>query len=180
MNIKQTFFDIVKLIELPRYDDERGSFIKCYDETSFMQAGIATCFKESYFSISDKNVIRGMHFQVPPADHEKLVCVTHGAVKDVILDIRKDSPTYGQVKNVVLSADNHLALYIPRGFAHGFMSLEDHTIMNYLVATVHSPEHDMAIRWDSIHYDWQNDAPIMSKRDQDAMLFKDFKSPFNK
>ena len=178
MNIIETIFKVVKVIELPRYDDERGSFIKCYDEASFMQAGIATCFKESYFSISDKNVIRGMHFQVPPADHEKLVCVTLGAVKDVILDIRKDSPTYGQTKDIVLSAENHLALYIPRGFAHGFMSLEDHTIMNYLVATVHSPQHDKAIRWDSIEYDWQNASPIISKRDKEAPILSDFKSPF--
>ena len=178
MNIKKTIFDSVKLIEMPRFDDERGSFIKCYDEASFMETGIANCFKESYFSISDKNVIRGMHFQVPPADHEKLVCVTLGAVKDVILDIRKDSPTYGQAKDIILSAENHLALYIPRGFAHGFMSLEDHTIMNYLVATVHSPEHDKAIRWDSFGYDWLNESPIMSKRDQDAQCMSDFKSPF--
>lgn len=178
MKIINTLFDAVKVIELPRYDDERGSFIKCYDEVSFKDAGIATCFKESYFSISDKDVIRGMHFQVPPADHEKLVCVTLGAVKDVILDIRKDSPHYGQALDIVLSANNHLALYIPRGFAHGFMSLENHTIMNYLVATVHSPEHDMAIRWDSIDYDWQNDAPILSKRDKEASLFSHFTSPF--
>lgn len=119
-----------------------------------------------------------MHFQVPPEDHEKLVCVTLGAVKDVILDIRKDSPTYGEVRDVVLSAENHLALHIPRGFAHGFMSLEDHTIMNYLVATVHSPQHDMAIRWDSIDYDWKNTSPIISKRDQGAQLLSDFKTPF--
>ena len=178
MKIINTLFDAVKVIELPRYDDERGSFIKCYDEVSFKDAGIATCFKESYFSISDKDVIRGMHFQVPPADHEKLVCVTLGAVKDVILDIRNDSPHYGQALDIVLSANNHLALYIPRGFAHGFMSLENHTIMNYLVATVHSPEHDMAIRWDSIDYDWQNDAPILSKRDKEASLFSHFTSPF--
>lgn len=178
MKIIKTLFDTVKCIELPRFDDERGSFIKCYDDVSFKAAGISTCFKESYFSISNKNVIRGMHFQVPPEDHEKLVCVTLGAVKDVILDIRKDSPTYGEVRDVVLSAENHLALHIPRGFAHGFMSLEDHTIMNYLVATVHSPQHDMAIRWDSIDYDWKNTSPIISKRDQGAQLLSDFKTPF--
>ena len=178
MNIKQTYFNTVRLIELPRFDDERGSFIKCYDEASFKEAGIAHCFKESYFSISDKNVIRGMHFQVPPADHEKLVCVTKGAVKDVILDIRKDSPSYGQAMDVILSAENHLALYIPRGFAHGFMSLEDQTIMNYLVATVHSPEHDKAIRWDSFGFDWNNNNPVMSQRDKDALPLSDFKSPF--
>ncbi|MFA6618318.1 MAG: dTDP-4-dehydrorhamnose 3,5-epimerase [Candidatus Neomarinimicrobiota bacterium] len=178
MKIIKTLFDSVQCIELPRFDDERGSFIKCYDDASFKNAGISSCFKESYFSISKKNVIRGMHFQLPPKDHEKLVCVTLGAVKDVILDIRRESPTYGEVRDVVLSAENHLALYIPRGFAHGFMSLEDHTIMNYLVATVHSPQHDMAIRWDTIHYNWNNDSPIMSNRDIKALPLSDFKSPF--
>ncbi|RKY53450.1 MAG: dTDP-4-dehydrorhamnose 3,5-epimerase [Candidatus Neomarinimicrobiota bacterium] len=178
MKIIKTLFDSVKCIELPRFDDERGSFIKLYHDRLFAEYGLSVCFKESYFSISDKNVIRGMHFQVPPADHEKLVCVTFGAVKDVILDIRKDSPTYGQAMDIVLSAENHLALYIPRGFAHGFMGLKDHTIMNYLVTALHSPEHDQTIRWDSFSYDWQNESPIMSKRDQDAQLLNDFKSPF--
>jgi len=178
MKIIKTLFDSVKCIEMPRFDDERGSFIKWYDDRTFADQSISTCFKESYFSISDKDVIRGMHFQVPPADHEKLVCVTHGAVKDVILDIRKDSSTYGQVMDVVLSAENHLALYIPRGFAHGFVSLEDHTIMNYLVATVHSPAHDKSISWNSFGYDWKIQDPIISNRDKEAELFDDFKSPF--
>ena len=180
MKIIKTLFDCVQCIEMPKYDDERGSFIKWYDDRAFAEHGLSACFKESYFSISDKNVIRGMHFQIPPADHEKCVSVSFGAIKDVVLDIRTDSPTYGQAMDVLLSAENHLALYIPRGFAHGFMSLEDHTIMNYLVATVHSPEHDKAIRWNSINYDWQNTSPIMSKRDREAILLQDFKSPFKK
>ncbi len=163
---------------MPRFDDERGSFIKWYDDRSFTEQGISACFKESYFSISDKDVIRGMHFQVPPADHEKCVSVSHGAVRDVILDIRKNSSSYGEAKEIILSAENHLALFIPRGFAHGFVSLEDHTIMNYLVATVYSPEHDKVIRWNSFAYDWKIQDPIISKRDKEAELFVDFKSPF--
>ncbi|MCD6446750.1 MAG: dTDP-4-dehydrorhamnose 3,5-epimerase [Candidatus Marinimicrobia bacterium] len=178
MKIIKTLFDSVKCIEMPRFDDERGSFIKWYDDRSFAGQGISVCFKESYFSISDKDVIRGMHFQVPPADHEKCVSVSFGAVRDVILDIRNNSPTYGKVEEIVLSAENHLALFIPRGFAHGFVSLEDHTIMNYLVATVYSSEHDKVIRWNSFAYDWKIQDPIISKRDKEAELFADFKSPF--
>ncbi|MEA3391765.1 MAG: dTDP-4-dehydrorhamnose 3,5-epimerase [Candidatus Marinimicrobia bacterium] len=178
MKIIKTLFDSVKCIEMPRFDDERGSFIKWYNDRSFAEQGISACFKESYFSISDKDVIRGMHFQAPPEDHEKCVSVSHGAVKDVILDIRKNSPSYGKAKEIILSAENHLALFIPRGFAHGFVSLEDHTIMNYLVATVHSPEHDKVIRWNSFAYDWKIQDPIISKRDKEAELFADFKSPF--
>lgn len=178
MKIIKTLFNAVKCIEMPKFDDERGSFIKWYDETSFAEEHIQTCFKESYFSISDKDVIRGMHFQVPPADHEKLVSVSYGSVLDVVLDIRKDSPTYGKAESIKLSAYNHHALYIPRGFAHGFLSLEDHTIMNYLVASTHSPEHDKAIRWDSFGFDWGVDAPIMSERDKMAFELKNFISPF--
>ena len=163
---------------MPRFDDKRGSFIKWYDESSFSEHGMSNCFKESYFSISDKNVIRGMHFQIPPADHEKCVSVSFGAVRDVILDIRKESPTYGKSEEILLSAENHLALYIPRGFAHGFVSLQDHTIMNYLVAGVHSPEHDKALRWDSFGHEWNIISPVMSDRDKKAINFQDFVSPF--
>ncbi|MCF7832282.1 MAG: dTDP-4-dehydrorhamnose 3,5-epimerase [Candidatus Marinimicrobia bacterium] len=178
MEIIKTLFDNVKCIKMPKYDDERGSFIKWYNDTSFEKQGISACFKESYFSISNKDVIRGMHFQSPPADHEKFVSVSYGAVRDVILDIRKNSPTYGKTEEIILSAENHLALFIPKGFAHGFVSLEDHTIMNYLVSTVHSPEHDKAIRWDSFSYDWKIEKPVISKRDEEAGTFSDFISPF--
>ncbi|MEA2077233.1 MAG: dTDP-4-dehydrorhamnose 3,5-epimerase [Candidatus Marinimicrobia bacterium] len=178
MKIIKTLFDCVKCIEMPKFDDERGSFIKWYDEKSFTEEGFTICFHESYFSISDKNVIRGMHFQIPPADHEKLVSVSFGAVRDVILDIRKGSPTYGKTEDILLSSENHHALYIPRGFAHGFVSLNDHTIMNYLVAATYSPAHDKAVRWDSIGYDWNIQDPIISKRDREAELFQEFNSPF--
>ncbi len=178
MKIIKTLFDSVKCIEMPKYDDARGAFIKWFDENTFAENGISVCFKESYFSISDKNVIRGMHFQIPPQDHEKLVCVSYGSVKDVILDIRKGSPTYGKARDIILSADNHLAVFIPRGFAHGFVSLENRTIMNYLVSSVHSPEHDQAIRYDSFDYDWNVKKPVLSERDKGAILFQDFNSLF--
>ena len=178
MKIIKTLFDSVLLIEMPKFDDERGSFTKYFDEKSFAEAGIRSCFKESYFSVSNKDVIRGMHFQVPPEDHEKLVSVSYGAVMDVVLDIRKDSSTYGKTESLVLSAENHYALYIPKGFAHGFKSLQDGTVMNYLVATTHSPEHDRAISWNSIGFDWGIEKPVMSKRDQEALPLNEFKSPF--
>lgn len=178
MKIIKTIFDSVLLIDMPKFDDERGSFIKWYDEDSFTKEGIQNCFKESYFSISDKNVIRGMHFQVPPADHEKLVSVSYGAVMDVILDLRKESPTYGKAESIVLSSDNHYALYIPKGFAHGFKSMQDGTVMNYLVATTHSPQHDKAIHWNSFGFDWKVKDPILSKRDQEALSLNEFNSPF--
>ncbi|MCK4812774.1 MAG: dTDP-4-dehydrorhamnose 3,5-epimerase [Candidatus Marinimicrobia bacterium] len=178
MKIIKTFFDAVHYIEMPRFDDRRGSFIKLYKDNELQQLGIHVHFKESYFSISEKNVIRGMHFQVPPADHEKYVCITHGAVRDVIMDLRKDSPTYGHVADIVLSAENHRALFIPKGFAHGFLSLKNHTIMNYLVSSEYSPEYDSGILWNSIGYDWGVTSLIMSDRDKRFLPFSKFNSPF--
>jgi dTDP-4-dehydrorhamnose 3,5-epimerase len=134
--------------------------------------------REVYFSLSDKNVIRGMHFQVPPAHHAKFVCVSRGAVRDVILDLRKDSPNYGKAEDIILSAENHHALYIPPGFAHGFLSLENDTLMHYLVSSEHSPEHDAGIRWDSFAYDWKITDPVLSDRDKTMPPFGTFKSPF--
>ncbi len=178
MNIIDTFFGAVRCLEMPRFDDRRGSFIKCYNESEFRRCGMEASFRESYFSISEKNVIRGMHFQIPPADHEKLVSVSFGAVRDVVLDIRKGSPTFGKAAGIILSAENNYALFIPRGFAHGFLSLEDHTIMNYLVTCGHSPEHDKGILWNSFGCDWGVSDPLLSERDRALIPLDEFNSPF--
>lgn len=178
MKITDTFFGVVLCLEMPRFDDRRGSFIKCYNESEFRRHNLDITFRESYFSISEKNVIRGMHFQIPPVDHEKLVSVSFGAVRDVVLDIRKGSPTFGKAAELILSAENNCALFIPRGFAHGFLSLEDHTIMNYLVASGHSPQHDKGILWNSFAYDWGVYDPILSERDRALTPFDEFNSPF--
>ena len=178
MKIIKTLFGAVKCVELPRFDDRRGAFTKYFAEKEMRGQGMEMQVREVYFSLSDKNVIRGMHFQVPPAHHAKFVCVSHGAVRDVILDLRKDSPDYGKAKDIILTAEDHLALYIPPGFAHGFLSLENNTVMHYLVSSEHSPEHDAGIRWDSFAYDWKITDPVLSDRDKTMPPFGAFKSPF--
>ena len=95
-----------------------------------------------------------MHFQLPPHDHDKLVYCIRGRVMDVLLDLRKSSPTYGRSFGNEISANNHLMLYIPKGVAHGFLSLEDDSVLVYKTTTIHFPSHDAGVRWDSFGYTW--------------------------
>jgi len=154
-----------KLITLPAFTDERGVFVKTFHQTTLKQAGIDFTLRESYFSLSKKDVIRGMHFQTPPHHHAKIVYCPQGAILDVIVDMRKDSPTYGQYYAHELSAENHKAYYIPEGFAHGFKSLTDDAITYYLVSSEYSQPNDTGIHYDSIGFDWDIDKPIISQRD---------------
>jgi dTDP-4-dehydrorhamnose 3,5-epimerase/CDP-3, 6-dideoxy-D-glycero-D-glycero-4-hexulose-5-epimerase len=168
----------VHQIDLPAFQDARGSFIKTFHGPSLAAAGLPFALQESYFSISGKDVIRGMHFQLPPHDHAKIVFCPVGAILDVVLDLRKGSGTYGQFCSVELSAENHRALYIPSGFAHGFKALTEGAMTHYLVSSAHSPTHDAGIRYDSFGMDWQCGAPVMSARDQGFQALAEFDSPF--
>lgn len=174
MNLINTELEGVYIIENFFSEDVRGSFIKTYHESFFLENNLCTNFRESYFSISKKNVIRGMHFQLPPYDHEKLVYVVQGEVIDVILDLRKTSQTYGKAIQVTLSNLNYRSVYIPKGLAHGFKAKVDNTIMVYNVATTYNKEYDFGIRYDSFNFDWQTDAPVMSLRDQNLITFSQF------
>ena len=166
------------LITLPKFDDNRGSFIKTFQASLFQQNGIDFDLKESYFSLSHKNVIRGMHFQLPPHDHSKIVFCPQGSILDVIVDLRKESATYGQYVAQVLSQDNHKAFFIPKGFAHGFKSLEDNTITYYLVSSEHHGAADAGIHYDSFGMDWGKEDAILSERDQKFVTLSNFDSPF--
>ena len=119
-----------------------------------------------------------MHFQVPPHQHSKIVFCPQGAVLDVIVDLRKNSATYGQYFSQELSAENHLAIYIPEGFAHGFKSLTDDAITYYLVSSEWSKAHDTGIRYNSFGFDWNASQPQLSSRDELFAALADFDSPF--
>ncbi len=119
-----------------------------------------------------------MHFQLPPHDQAKLVYVPYGKIVDIVLDIRKNSPTYGESLSVKLSRENRKSLYIPSGCAHGFVSLSDNAIVVYMTTTTYQAEYDSGIRWDSFGYNWQIVNPIISKRDQSFIKFSEFESPF--
>ena len=139
----------------------------------FLKRRLVECF----FSINKKDVIRGMHFQLPPDDHSKLVYATQGRILDIILDIRKGSPTYGMFASIEISSDNNKAIYMPKGVAHGFCCLTDATMV-YLTSTMHSPSSDSGIKWDSFGMSWPVTDPIISERDQSFNSFSDINSPF--
>lgn len=168
----------IKLLEVFHAEDIRGSFTKLYHKPDFDAENIPIYIEEIYYSVSGKDVIRGMHFQVPPADHEKLVSVISGSVVDVVVDLRRDSSSYQKAFEFHLSADKPQALYIPRGFAHGFRSLEENTVMMYMVSSGYIREQDAGIAFDSIDYDWKTDNPVLSKRDRSFPKMREFDSPF--
>lgn len=166
------------IITLPAPADSRGLFVKTFHITTLQHEGIDFVLRESYFSISKKDVIRGMHFQTPPHQHSKIVFCPHGAILDVIVDLRKASPTYGKYFSHELSLKNHKALYIPEGFAHGFKALTDDAMTYYLVTSEHNKAHDTGIRYDSIGLNWQTDLPIVSERDLSFVTLEEFHSPY--
>jgi dTDP-4-dehydrorhamnose 3,5-epimerase len=158
--------------------DERGVFIKTFHAERFVELGLPTEWREEYYSISKKGVIRGMHFQTPPHDHQKLVYCMQGRVLDVVLDLRKDSLTYGQHAAIELDAAHGEGLLIPKGMAHGFLALTEDVLMAYKVTSVYAPANDLGIRWDSFGLDWGEKEPIVSARDRAHLAFTDFTSPF--
>ncbi|MBY0244862.1 MAG: dTDP-4-dehydrorhamnose 3,5-epimerase [Sphingobacteriaceae bacterium] len=162
------------------FNDGRGRFVKTFHQDIFAQNNLNLEWQEEYYSTSHKNVIRGMHFQLPPHDHEKLVYCSVGAVLDVVVDLRKSSSTHQQHIMVNLSSELGNMLYIPKGCAHGFKSLQDNTVMMYKVSTVYNSDADYGIAWDSCGVDWQlsNTLPIISKRDNSFNNLDVFASPF--
>ena len=166
MKINSTKLEGVFIIDNFNATDERGSFIKTFNSNTFKENGLVFEIRESYYSVSNKNVIRGMHFQLPPNDHEKLVYVTKGSIIDVVLDLRKNSKTYKQHISINLSKDNNKSIFIPRGLAHGFKSLECGTITVYNVSSGYNSESDNGVKFDSFGFDWKVNNFIMSVRDK--------------
>lgn len=158
-------------------EDNRGSFVKTYHADAFKQIGLNEHFKESYYSTSKKNVLRGMHFQTPPYDHEKLVYVTEGSILDVILDLRLKSKTYGKHVSVQLNAFEN-SVFIPKGCAHGFLTLSQNATVVYNVTTVYNKDADAGILWNSFGMKWDVQNPILSNRDMSFEQFSNYKSPF--
>lgn len=168
----------LKIVKTHAFNDRRGVFLKIFSDEEYRKLGLTVGMKEAYFSVNKKDVIRGMHFQIPPAEHIKIVYVCKGGVVDVVVDIRKNSKTYGQVYSIELSENDGQFIYIPKGFAHGFVSLVDDTIVNYLQTSCYNADFDCGIRYDSIGYNWNIKNPIVSERDLFHPKLGDFKSPF--
>lgn len=173
-----TDFKDLYILQSKIFSDDRGSFIKTYNQSIFKNLNIDIDIKERYFSVSQKNVIRGMHFQAPPDDHVKLVNVLYGSIIDVVLDIRSKSETYGNYFKLKLSANDGKTLYIPAGFAHGFLALEDNTVVEYNQTTEYAPDNDTGIHYNSFGYNWEVKNPIVSDRDKSLLKLEQIKKYF--
>ncbi len=183
MQIKTT--DIEGLIEItPRvFEDERGYFYESYSKQAFEKIGLNLDFVQDNQSLSQKGVLRGLHFQNPPYAQGKLVRIVKGAAIDVAVDLRKKSPTYGKYHKVLLTEDNKRLFWIPPGFAHGFLTLEDDTIFSYKVTGIYNKESEGCIKWDdtNLNIDWEiplGMKPLVSEKDEEGDLFNNFVSKF--
>jgi dTDP-4-dehydrorhamnose 3,5-epimerase len=170
----------VKVLKPFAFEDERGNFVKPFHEGQLAEHGISLRVKEEFFSTSARGVLRGMHFQTPPHAHQKLIYCLTGSVLDVLLDIRRDSPTYGSSITLELSSANRHVIHIPVGIAHGFLTLEDNSCLIYKTDAVHAPESDHGILWNSFGFEWplNGETPIISDRDLIHPSFSLFETPF--
>lgn len=158
--------------------DHRGFFVKTFHQEFFSSHHLQTNFVENYYSLSHKRVLRGLHFQIPPKEHTKLVYSIQGQVMDVVVDIRVGSPSYTQVEIFDLSAEKGNMIYIPPGLAHGFYVTSEQAILVYHVTSLYSPQHDSGIHWDSVRIPWPDKQPIISPRDSTFLDLGKYNSPF--
>ncbi len=178
MKFEESFIAGLYEISLTSRRDPRGAFVKTFHRTTFADRGLDFRLAEQYYSTSRRGVLRGLHFQVPPHDHDKIVTCLSGEAHDVVLDLRVGSRTYGQHASFTLSAESPRSLYIPSGCAHGFLATVDDTLLVYNVTREYSPEHDTGVRWDSAGIQWPVADPLVSERDQSFPPLEEFQSPF--
>jgi len=179
MILEKTNIEDIILLTPRVYKDERGYFMESYNQKK-VEILIKDRFVQDNESVSHKNVLRGLHFQLPPHAQSKLIRVIKGSILDIAVDLRKDSSTYGEHFKHVLSGENKKQLYIPVGFAHGFLSLEDNTILNYKCSDYYSASAEAAIIWNDpqLKIDWGIENPILAEKDQLAENFITFENPF--
>ena len=180
MKIINTPLDGLLVFAPEIYEDDRGYFFESWNKKIFKELGLNYEFNQDNQSLSKYGVLRGLHFQNPPYAQGKLVRVVKGKVLDVVVDIRSDSSTYGSHYKIELSETNKLIFWIPPGFAHGFITLENDTIFSYKCTSVYNKQSEQALLWSdkTLNIDWQIKKPIVSQKDQNAIKFLSFKSKF--
>ena len=151
--------------KIPFHADNRGYFSKLYNHIYLKNIGIDFIPIEHFHSISNKNVLRGLHFQVNNSAHNKIIHCINGSILDVCVDVRHESKFYNQPISFELDKNSNEAIFIPKGFAHGFLSLEDNTLLQYLSDKTHYPQDDKGALWKSIKFNWPIENPILSSRD---------------
>ena len=182
MKLIETKISDLIIIEPAVFGDARGYFLESYNQKKFEEVVGKISFVQDNESKSYKGVLRGLHFQKPPFDQAKLVRCMEGEVLDVVVDIRKNSSTYSQHLVVLLSGENKRQLFIPRGFAHGFVVLSDSATFAYKVDNIYAPDHDAGIRWNdkelNIKWGLKDSEVMLSEKDAELPLFSKFESPF--
>ncbi|MCU6600467.1 dTDP-4-dehydrorhamnose 3,5-epimerase [Peribacillus frigoritolerans] len=181
MKITESKLSGIKLLEPKVFGDHRGFFMESYNEIVFDELGFNVKFVQDNHSLSkNAGVIRGMHYQVNPKAQTKLIRVLTGAIYDVVIDIRKGSPTYGQWEGFILSEHNKRQLLVPKGFAHGFCTITENVNVVYKVDELYSPEHDSGIAWDDddLGIDWPISNPILSDKDSNYPKLKNADNNF--
>lgn len=181
-NFIETKIKDLYIIEPKVFGDDRGYFMESYNRRDFVEAGLDMVFVQDNESKSKKGVLRGMHFQTK-FTQGKLVRVTQGEVYDVAVDLRKESPTYGQWEGVLLSAENKRQFYVPEGFAHGFLVLSDEAVFNYKCTNLYAPEYDGGLLWNDpdVGIEWPLDGIdeiILSEKDKKQKTLKELDLPF--
>lgn len=172
----------VVLLEPQVYEDDRGFFMESYNHHVLKDLGLDVTFVQDNHSLSKQSgTLRGLHYQLEPKAQTKLVRVLAGAIYDVVLDLRKESDTFGQWEGFILSAENKRQLFVPKGFAHGFCTIALDTEVLYKVDQYYSPELDRGILWNDpeLRINWPTDEPILSAKDQQHPLFKNAEMNFS-
>lgn len=181
MTVEQPTIPGLHIFQPRIFNDDRGYFYESFNQQRFEETvGHSVNFVQDNQSLSMKDTLRGLHLQRPPYAQGKLVRVIQGAALDVAVDVRKGSPTYGQYHAVELTGENHLQFWIPPGFAHGFLTLKDHTIFTYKVTNYYNKESEDGVMWNDsdINVNWGIEHPLLSAKDQEVGSLKDFDSPF--
>jgi len=180
MQIQETGFEGLLILQPTIFKDDRGAFWESWNETTFKKLDLDVNFVQDNQSVSHKNVLRGLHFQKPPHAQGKLVRVTKGKALDVVVDLRKKSKTFGKHFKLELSNEKANMLWIPTGFAHGFVALENNTVFQYKCDALYHPKSEDCLIWNdpSLGIDWEVIDPIISPKDKEGRLFEDLKSIF--
>lgn len=180
MDVSTTNIEGLLVIQPKVFGDERGYFFESFRDDVLNNHGVSSKFVQDNQSKSNKGILRGLHFQKAPHAQGKLVRVVKGSVLDIALDIRTNSPTYGHHFSIELNEVNKTIFYIPPGFAHGFLTLEDNTLFSYKCTNYYNLESEDSVLWnsESLNIDWGIENPILSEKDKTAPNFTDFKSPF--
>jgi dTDP-4-dehydrorhamnose 3,5-epimerase len=175
---KQVIPDVV-LVRRPSFHDDRGSFAEAYKRSTFHAAGIVEEFVQDNLVVSERNVLRGLHYQLPPFAQGKLVGVTRGEIFDVAVDLRRQEGTYGRWVSATLTENGEM-LWVPAGFAHGYLVISESADVTYKVTSEYEPASDRGIRWDdpTVGVRWPVSEPILSVKDQALPTLSDADSPF--